>query len=482
MSNTSKYMEGGVFVNWKIEKLAEMREYFRTAFSLKWPHTKDDFTISLSFTKAGENEVYIYLWVAKFSFTTRLIANVYVLSEEGMLVQLARDMNIYFTEKLKSFGHLLALERRYYLMNEGSLSFLLHLRDPSTNIIIHMEYYIFSVYTEQTFLLEWSVEGYMDWEKNGEYTEYSPAFPVNFIEYLNLKEPKMNLSLRKNGRHLFAITSWCSFDCGRYKYKLMLQSKDGSHKCTSKTKWCPISTDNLLTNISEEALEFCKKEFILNLMLTVVKSDTAKCEKITFNSSNENLPNSLAFKKNQRMLCYNLQQCIQRLYKDGGLCDVILQTKSQQFPCHKLVLCARSAVFKTMFENEMLEKETNVVNIEDIESEILGMFVSYLYSDKLDSKDFNAVVKLYEVADKYDVKLLLKDCSDVMTSRLSIENVSELLDVADKHNHEDLKEELVSYFCRNSVEIIKTRSWRNLFLNKPLLATETLQAALIARN
>lgn len=80
-------------------------------------------------------------------------------------------------------------------------------------------------------------------------------------------------------------------------------------------------------------------------------------------------------------------------------------TKSYQ--AHRVVLEAKSVVFKTMFETEMLEKTTGIIRFEDIDEKMFLLFLSYFYSEKVNMDTDVDAIKLAHLANQYEIPDLL---------------------------------------------------------------------------
>ena len=62
--------------------------------------------------------------------------------------------------------------------------------------------------------------------------------------------------------------------------------------------------------------------------------------------------------------------------------DVKVKCGDSTYEANKFLLTARSEIFKSMFTTEMIEKQTNVVNIEDLEPEVLAEMLVYIHTGK----------------------------------------------------------------------------------------------------
>ena len=78
-----------------------------------------------------------------------------------------------------------------------------------------------------------------------------------------------------------------------------------------------------------------------------------------------------------------------------------MTASGKTFKCHKEILTSRSVVFKTMLAKNNDNKETinNRVEIDDVDEDILQMFLYIMYTDKYDNEtiDLNQAFDLLKV-------------------------------------------------------------------------------------
>ncbi|GIX81632.1 speckle-type POZ protein [Caerostris darwini] len=91
------------------------------------------------------------------------------------------------------------------------------------------------------------------------------------------------------------------------------------------------------------------------------------------------------------------------IYSDGFLCDVNLQTGAESFPAHKVVLGARSPVFKAMFVNDRKGTVTERVDLPDLDCGTVRRLLLYMYSDAVECLEWDSVRNLYAAADKNEI-------------------------------------------------------------------------------
>ena len=84
-------------------------------------------------------------------------------------------------------------------------------------------------------------------------------------------------------------------------------------------------------------------------------------------------------------------------------------------PVHKLILQLRSPVFKVMLSSTMMESDSNEIIISNFDHDFVNEFIRFLYLDKCDASTCEAK-SLFAIAQKYEVKVLLKVSEDYCIS------------------------------------------------------------------
>jgi hypothetical protein len=97
------------------------------------------------------------------------------------------------------------------------------------------------------------------------------------------------------------------------------------------------------------------------------------------------------------------------LLKDTSLADFVIRCGGKAFKCHKVILSARSPVFRGMIASEMEETRRGEATIEDVEAETVKKVLEFIYSDAVEELGTQGQVEqLLYAADKYEIQDLVR--------------------------------------------------------------------------
>ncbi|TVU20710.1 hypothetical protein EJB05_30302, partial [Eragrostis curvula] len=161
------------------------------------------------------------------------------------------------------------------------------------------------------------------------------------------------------------------------------------------------------------------------------------------------------------------------LLTKGTGTDVEIRVRGEKFVAHRLLLAARSPVFK---EQLLI---TNVVEIEDVEPQVFKSLVEFIYTDACPASDdeFAMAQSLLVAADKYKIQRLKLICEDILLrSYIDTTSVSNLLALAEKHNCPALKEACFDFLGSKEglFAAIETREYEQLARSCPAMTTELI--------
>ncbi|GFT01645.1 TD and POZ domain-containing protein 5 [Nephila pilipes] len=183
--------------------------------------------------------------------------------------------------------------------------------------------------------------------------------------------------------------------------------------------------------------------------------------------------NDLESEKRSLDLTRILQENLESLYKDNLFSDTKLKTTTGTFPAHKSILSARSPVFKAMFVNDMKEKSSECVYIEDLDDDTVRRMLLYMYTAVVEDLQWESASALYAAADKYEILSLKGKCASFLKYNLSLDNVCELLVLADMHLDQDLKLSIQDYIL-NHPDVFNSNKWKLLMKTNVQLAANVM--------
>ncbi|XP_034562405.1 kelch-like protein 40b [Notolabrus celidotus] len=116
-----------------------------------------------------------------------------------------------------------------------------------------------------------------------------------------------------------------------------------------------------------------------------------------------------------------LQDGLYDLLENDKLVDCTLKIKDKEFPCHRLVLCACSSYFRSIFLSDLDESKKREITLEDVEPGVMGLILKYLYTSKINVTEQN-VQDIFAVANIYQIPSIFTVCVSFLQKRLSLSN------------------------------------------------------------
>lgn len=143
--------------------------------------------------------------------------------------------------------------------------------------------------------------------------------------------------------------------------------------------------------------------------------------------------------------------------------DITLISKDsvRKINAHKIILKARSPVFKAMLSNEMRESLNKLIVLDDIDGEVLDELVRFIYTGRVSSLSTTAD-RLLVVADKYEIPALRWLCEKEIGLNLSIENAAQTLVLADMHQASQLKKHALIFITLHAQQVFATDGWHEV--------------------
>ena len=161
----------------------------------------------------------------------------------------------------------------------------------------------------------------------------------------------------------------------------------------------------------------------------------------------------------------NVMNNVAEMFHSQTQCDVVFQFQDgQTIGAHVLILSAGSPVFASMFQGSTDRK----VEIVDFEMAIFTQLLTYLYTGVAPRmSEENITPILLEAANKYGVEMLKIECTDVLLTRMTIENNVHTLIWSQKHSASKLFEAALEFLVDNFNTICYRSEWKDLIKNDP---------------
>ena len=164
--------------------------------------------------------------------------------------------------------------------------------------------------------------------------------------------------------------------------------------------------------------------------------------------------------------------------KEAFLCkedsDVTITVGDCKFPAHSFILRHRSPVMKSMLTHDVMRRNRGVVNITDCDSRIFHVFLFYMYTGKLCNISRKDVFQLYDMADKYNMEELKKDCVDFILENLNADIICEVMVLATRRSDRSMLAHATKFFVDNAKNIISTPNWQEFMIENPLVANKLI--------
>jgi len=140
---------------------------------------------------------------------------------------------------------------------------------------------------------------------------------------------------------------------------------------------------------------------------------------------------------------------VQLLLKDGYCHDLALVCRGEErLEVHRVILAARSVVFRTMVDVDMVERKTLTIKIEDFEASVVKEFIHFLYADQI-SDNFTNFAELMRIGHQYQVFSLVDKCAEHLVDDVSVDNVAQLGRLAEAFEAVMLSDECAIFVAEN---------------------------------
>ena len=127
-------------------------------------------------------------------------------------------------------------------------------------------------------------------------------------------------------------------------------------------------------------------------------------------------------------------------------------------PAHKYVLAVSSPVFFTMFYGDLAESGDSV-NITDCDPDAFLRFLRFIYCDEASFEDIDCAIKVWRLADMYDVPSLARECVKYLDGNMEPLDAFDVLTYARQYNDEDMEKACWEVIDYNAEVIVADESF-----------------------
>ncbi|XP_028844539.1 speckle-type POZ protein-like [Denticeps clupeoides] len=291
------------------------------------------------------------------------------------------------------------------------------------------------------------------------------------------EELKWSLLLYTNGVSHYEgyLSLYFQLDSGpqtgiRAKGRMVILNSDGEEAISGEIKVHTMRDRNVLGFDT-----FARREDVMDEEAGILRDDTltVTCEIHVL------LPPENTQRQQVKVPVCRMADELGNLWDQSLLPDCSLVVGGQEFQAHKAILAARCPVFRAMFTHDMKERQTNRVEIQGVEPEVLRELVTFIYSGKAPNIQ-DMAADLLVAADMYLLDRLKRICEEVLCRSLTVENAAEILIIADFHLTPELKEEAITFINSHFSDVLRTPGWKTVQMDHPCLMAELYRSLVSA--
>ncbi|KAJ7954973.1 BTB/POZ and MATH domain-containing protein [Quillaja saponaria] len=184
----------------------------------------------------------------------------------------------------------------------------------------------------------------------------------------------------------------------------------------------------------------------------------------------------------------NIGKHFGKLLESGKGSDVNFEVDGEIYAAHKLVLAARSPVFKAQLFGPMKDQNSQCIKVEDIMAPVFKALLHFIYWDALpcmqelvglNSRWASTLMAqhLLAAADRYALERLKLLCESELCDSVAINTVATTLALAEQHHCYQLKGVCLKFIAvpENLRAVMQTDGFEHLKESCPSVLTELLQ-------
>ncbi|ESO99112.1 hypothetical protein LOTGIDRAFT_173854 [Lottia gigantea] len=152
---------------------------------------------------------------------------------------------------------------------------------------------------------------------------------------------------------------------------------------------------------------------------------------------------------------------VSKFRMEGGYTDITIKIEDHKFDCHKIVLAAGSAYFRSMFSSGMEESRQNVVELKQLDGKVFEHVLQFIYTGSVNITGL-MVQELFTQAHLFQITPLVELTVQFFQQNMNDNNCLAALTLADLHNHKPLYEFSKKYACAHFSSVVLDEDFMKL--------------------
>ena len=178
----------------------------------------------------------------------------------------------------------------------------------------------------------------------------------------------------------------------------------------------------------------------------------------------------------------SLGRDILALLDSGAGLDVAFSVDGQVYNAHRLILSARSPMFRAMLGGPLKEGADAVIEIPDIQPPVFAALLHFAYADELpealegDNFEVTMAQHLLAAADRFQMERLRAFCEQRLCTSVDVETAATTLALAETNHAVNLKRVCLEFVADNLQAVMHSDGFSYLIRTCPHLQMEILRA------
>lgn len=164
----------------------------------------------------------------------------------------------------------------------------------------------------------------------------------------------------------------------------------------------------------------------------------------------------------------------------GTATDIAFEVDGEVMPAHKIILQARSPVFKALLTGPMKEGHEETVVVQDVRAPVFRALLHFAYSDALPDElqgsklDVPMAQHLLAAADRFQLVRLRCICEQRLCDTVEVDTVATTLALAEQNNARELKRVCLEFVSKHLQSVMATEGYVYMTQTCPQLQSELL--------